>query len=145
MDSTNISYQKGLPFYKLIIRCALFTLIFCLVSIFLVVLMSCMFYSSQNPTAKIPLLGYIGLYLSTFLTSFVMTRINKEKWLFGGLILGTMIFCLTLFLSIFIRDASSAGAIIYRLLIILTSLCASFLARRRHDKKVKLRMPRNLR
>ncbi|MBE6624240.1 MAG: TIGR04086 family membrane protein [Ruminococcaceae bacterium] len=142
MDSTKGSC---LPFYKLVIRCALFTLIFSLISALCILLMSCIFYGSQNPTAKIPMLGYIGLYLSVFLTSFIMTRVNREKWLFGGLILGAMIFIVTLFLSIFIKDAPNSSSIIYRALIVLTSLCTSFLARKRSTKKAKPKTPKNLR
>lgn len=142
MDSTKGSC---LPFYKLVIRCALFTLIFSLISALCILLMSCIFYGSQNPTAKIPMLGYIGLYLSVFLTSFIMTRVNREKWLFGGLILGAMIFIVTLFLSIFIKDAPNSSSIIYRALIVLTSLCASFLGRKRSTKKAKPKTPKNLR
>ncbi len=141
MDSTAISRTEGMPFYKLIIRCALFTLIFCIISILIVGVMSVIFYNTQNPTAKITLLGYVALYLSVFLTSFIMTKSNGEKWLFGGLILGAMIFLLTLFFSIFVKEAGNAQSIIFRALIILDSLASAFLARKRGRKKEKHKRP----
>ena len=141
MDSINSS-QKGLSFYKLLLRCILFTFIFCIVSVSLVIVLSCIFYGTQNPTAKIQLLGYIGLYFSVFLTSFIMTRTNGEKWLLGGLILGAMIFLLTFFLSIFINDIPNSNSMIFRFLIIASSSVSAFIARRRSNKN---RKPRKLR
>ena len=137
MDSISSISQRGLPFYKLLLRCILFTFIFCFISVLLVLILSAVFYGSQNPTAKIQALGYIGLYFSVFLSSLIMTRINKEKWLLGGLILGAMIFLVTLFLSIFIKDSPSANSIIFRFIIILTSTVSAFLARQRPRKSHK--------
>ncbi len=142
MDSTAISRTEGMPFYKLLIRCALFTLIFCIISILIVGVISVIFYNTENPTAKITLSGYVALYLSVFIASFIMTKSNGEKWLFGGLILGAMIFLLTLFFSIFVKEEGNAQSIIFRALIILDSLASAFLARKRGTKKEKRKRPR---
>lgn len=142
MDSTSGAYTKGMPFYKLFIRCAVFTLLFCVMSVLIVGIMSVIFYNTENPTSKITLLGYIALYSSVFITSFIMTKSNGEKWLFGGLILGGMIFILTLFFSIFLKDASNPQSIIFRILIIAVSLASAFLARKRNSKKSAHRKPR---
>lgn len=136
MDSIPNKRSEGLPLYKLVLRCAIFAVIFCVISILVIVLTSIIFYNTPNPTVKTQTAAFIALYSSAFITSFIMTRINGEKWLFGGLILGLMLFILTLVFSIFINGVPGSQSIIPRILVAVVALLAAFLGRKReHSKK----------
>ena len=134
-----IKHHEGLSFSKLILRCFLFSIIFCAISFLIILGISFALYSTTNPTAKATIGGLISLYSSTFITVFIMTKVNKERWLFGGLILGGIIFLITLLLSALVDGSANAQSIIYRAIIILISLISAFLARKKEPKKRKLK------
>ena len=130
-----VNSRESLPLYKLVLRCAIFTIIFCFISVFTIFVTSLILYNTTNPTSKSELGGLISLYISTFITVFIMTKINKEKWLFGGLILGGLIFALTLFLSIFIDGDVAPNNFFFRLIIFAISLISSLLGRKKERKR----------
>ena len=135
--------SEGMPFYKLIIRCAVFLLIFALVAVISALICSAIFFKTENPTSKIQLASLISLYLSVAVCSVVLTRINGERWLFGGLILGFMIYFSTLMLAFFIKDTPSTSSIILRALIPVISTFFAFLSRKRDKKHHKSRIKRH--
>ena len=127
----------SLSISKLILRCLIFTVGFCVLSSILVIMMSAIFYSTENPTSRLRLGALIALYASTFITSLLLTKINGQKWLFGGLILGAMIAVLTLLLSFLVPSEASGHSIPYKAIIILVSLLAAFMGKRRDKSSHK--------
>lgn len=134
-----VNSREGLSLYKLVLRCAIFTIIFCLISILTIFVTSLILYNTTNPTSKSELGGVVALYISTFITVFIMTKINKEKWLFGGLILGGLIFALTLLLFIFIHGDVAPNNFFFRLIILAISLISAFLGRKKEGKNRKFK------
>lgn len=125
-----------LSFPILLIRCAIFLGVFCILSAIFILILSAVFYNTANPTAQIPIASLLSLYLSVFIASFIFTKINGEKWLVGGLLLGIFIYLLTLMLAFLVKTEGNTYNIILRVLIPFISLLSAFLARRR-DKKIK--------
>ena len=134
-----VNSREGLSLYKLVLRCAIFTIIFCLFSILTIFVTSLILYNTTNPTSTSELGGVVALYISTFITVFIMTKINKEKWLFGGLILGGLIFALTLLLFIFIDGDVTPNNFFFRLIILAISLISAFLGRKKEGKNRKFK------
>lgn len=137
-----ISAKERLSFSKLILRCAVFAIVFCVFSLIVILTTSAIFYGTTNPTSKTKLGGIASLYLSTFITTFIMTKLNKEKWLFGGLILGGMIFAITLLLSVLINGESTSNNVLLRIIVLAVSLFSSFLARKKEPKNKKRKFKR---
>ena len=127
--------SNSLSFSKLFLRCLLFVIAFALITSASILICSAIFYNTTNPTSKIELASLISLYFSTFLSSMILTKINGEKWLFGGIILGFLIYLITLALALLIQDEPNPKNIAFRLLIILVSIFSAFLARKREKKR----------
>lgn len=94
---------KELTFPILLKRCLVFSLIFAVISVLLVLILSAFFYNTENPTSKLLLIATISMYLATFLSAFFLSKLNGSLYFWGGLILGTIILALILVLSIFVK------------------------------------------
>ncbi len=106
-----------LNFSNLFKRALLFTLLFFATSLVIILIMSCIFYNTADPTSKIGIVSLCALYFSAFLCGLALSRINRQFYLLGGAILGTMIFTFTLLLSLlFSKDGLMATSIGWRLL-----------------------------
>lgn len=127
--------KKSLSFCKLILRSSIFVFAFMIVLSISTLISSFLFYNTTNPTSKIELAALISLYFSTFLCSLMLTRINGEKWLLGGLVLGVLIYMTTLVFAIFIKDDPNPKNIILRALIIAVSVFSAFISRKREKKR----------
>lgn len=143
----NTTVQRGyngenatsLSFATLLIRCLIFTGVFALLSTAFILIFSGIFYNTTNPTAKIEIASLASLYLSVAICSSALTRINSQKWLFGGLILGCMIYITTLFFAIFIQDDPNTENIILRAIIPILSTVFAFLSRKKDKKRPKIK------
>ncbi len=136
--NTNLkrAYTNGsLPFHKLLLRSLLLLPIFAILSVAMVFLCSAIFYNTDNPLGGADIASIIALYSATAISSIVLTRINKEKWLLGGLFLGVMIYLATLFLAIFVKDEVNKQNILLRVLVPIISVAFAFLSRKRTPKK----------
>lgn len=94
---------KELTFPILLKRCLLFSLIFAVITVLLVLIFSAFFYNTENPTSKLQLIAIISVYLAAFISAFALSKVNGGLYFWGGLILGSIILALILILSIFIK------------------------------------------
>lgn len=114
----NDKKEITLPF--LIKRCFIFVLLFFIIGFLFALFLSLLFFRSGDPTSKISLVGYISLYTSVALTTFIFKRGLKEKKLLGGLILGSMIFVFTYLISLTLgQKENGATELLLRLGIVL--------------------------
>ena len=123
------------------IRCALFTLIFCAVSALMILIFSWIFYSTEDPTSNITLASLLSLYMSCFICSFVLSRINGQKNFLCGIVFGAMVVILTLLLSLSVNGGEIKNPVLWRALIPVVTVAASLLAKKR-ERKAKHRIPR---
>lgn len=123
------------------IRCALFTLIFCAVSALMILIFSWIFYSTEDPTSKITLASLSSLYTSCFICSFVLSRINGQRNFLCGIVFGAMVVILTLLLSLAVKDGSMKNPVLWRALIPVVTVVAALLAKKR-ERKPRHKIPR---
>ncbi len=130
----NKNEQGELCFSRLLKKCLFFTLIFAIICIALTLILSLVFYNTSDPTSKISLISLICLYLSAFISSFILSKTLPFANVLGGLLLGAMIFTVIL-LGSFLVDGESN--ILLRAFIPLVTVIGSFLGIKRSDGKRK--------
>ncbi|MGM9666200.1 MAG: TIGR04086 family membrane protein [Eubacteriales bacterium] len=123
------------------IRCALFTLIFCAVSALMILIFSWIFYSTEDPTSKITLASLCSLYSSCFICSFALSRISGQRNFLCGIVFGAMVVILTLLLSLAVKDGTMNNPILWRALIPVVTVAAALLAKKR-ERKPRHKIPR---
>ena len=131
----DIKRYSSLSFSKLILKGFLFTIIFFLISMVLLLIISAICFRLTDPTSKLEIIGSLSLYLSCAIASFAMTKLTKEKWLLGSLVLGAMIFLSTLMICIPLGNAFSSRSLLLRSAVILVSVACAFLGRKKAPKK----------
>ena len=118
--------SDDLNFSELIKRAFLFTLLFFAISFVVILIMSCIFFNTSDPTSKIGVISLCALYISAFLCGFSLSRVNKQLYILGGAILGIFIFISTLLLSLcFGKDGLTSISIGWRLLAPVSSIIGS--------------------
>ena len=130
-------HNAELDFKKLLKRCLIFTLIFCIVSIIVTAIISLLFFNFKDPGAKVLVASLISLYLSSFVSGFILSKVNGQKYFAGGLLLGCMTMILTFIIACFISIEAtfSFTSIIWRLLIPVFCILGSLLGVRREKKQ----------
>ena len=146
----NDKSEVTLPF--LVKRGLIYVLIFFTVGLLLSFFLSIIFFRSEDPNSKIDFIGYLSLYASVIITSFLFKKGLTEKRLLGGLILGIMIFVFTYLISLVIgQNENGVTELLYRLstvfICVIISIIPKFEKRRskklkRHWKKENLRLKR---
>ena len=112
------SKNNELTLRNILIRCGLFTLLFFVLSILTVLLVSYFLYKTKDPTAYTQIGGLASLFFVAFLTGFIQSRVNKGYYFIASLILGLMIFFITLVISLILPNNSfNLTSFIWRLLI----------------------------
>lgn len=95
--------KEELTFPSLIKRCLVFSGIFFLLTALLVLLLSLIFYNTENPGSIVLFVATASMYLSALISSFALSKFNGGLYLWGGLILGAMVLAVILIASIFIK------------------------------------------
>ena len=90
-----------LNFALLFKRATVFTVMFFAISFVIMLIMSCVFYNTSDPTSKISIISLCALYLSSFVCGFLLSKLNGQLYLLGSFTLGIMIFLSSLLLSLF--------------------------------------------
>ena len=134
-----IKRYSSLSFPKLIFKCFLFTVTFFLIALTVLLISSAFCYNTTDPTSKLEFIGICALYISTVISSFLMTKSNKEKWFFGGLLLGGMIFLSTLMISLPLGTTFSSRSLMLRIAIPFVSVATAYLGRKKSPKKKKFK------
>ena len=134
-----LNLNKDLNFKKLILRSFLFTICFLLIGLSTVLILSFFAYKTKDSTSLLKICGIISLFLSTIITSFIQSKVNKQYYLLGGIILGIMIFVvLTIFSLIVTNGNITANSIFYKSLIPAFSVIGSMLGVKKERKHRKI-------
>ena len=135
-----VSEQNDISFLYILKKCLLFIPVFCIISLFMIFLLSFIFYRTEDSKSKIDLCGILSLYLSTAITTFILTKSSPTMGLLGGSVFGAFIFIFTYLISLFFEKSDTGVQnILLRLGVILISFIVSLMMQRIKCKNKKRR------
>lgn len=132
--------SKDLKFKDLIIRCSIFSIAYLFIGTLLCLILSLFAYRTKDPTSYFSICGIITPFLSALISGYIQSKINKQHYLIGGIILGVLIFSVTVILSLIITSENlSQNGILYKALIPFFSVIGSMLGIKKISNKTKHR------
>lgn len=105
----NSGAEKELTLGTILKRCFVFTLIFCLICSILTITLSFAFFKTPDPHSWVFTISLISPILASFITALALSKYNGSKYLLCGLLLGSMIFLLSLVLSLAFSSLEGFG------------------------------------
>lgn len=138
----NAHYQKSqkekglfsLVFKKYFI--CIFT--FILFSLLFTALIGILFFNSNDPTSKIDIASYVSLFISTSVSSFILSKSFKDRNALHGLIFGIMLAIITFLISIALNnDKDAIEILLSKGLMVLISFFMSILGKPKQKRKRK--------
>ena len=109
-----------------VLLCILFTMLF-----------SAVFFNMPDSTSKISLCATLSLYFTAFFAGFIISKINGQKYLLGGALLGFLIFAINIIFFLIFEDNIELSYIMTKLLIPVTCILGSILGIKREKKPTK--------
>ncbi len=130
--------NKELSYMDIIVRSLKFTVLFCLMGILLSFATSLILYRTEDPCAFLEITGISLLFFTVSVTSFIQSKVNKQRYFFASLLLGIFIFILTFLISIITSKYEfNTVNFIWRLLIPVFSVLGGALGVNKENKKRK--------
>ena len=129
--------NKDLSFKKLLKRCLIVLLASILIGILITLLFSLVFYNLPDPTSRINIASLLSMYFTVFISGFILSRVNKQKYFIGSLILGLMLFAINIILSIILKDELSTTDYIWKLLIPVFCILGSMIGIKKERKSYR--------
>lgn len=130
------SPNEEINLFTVVKRCFLFTIIFFMFSLLLLLVLSFLFMKSKDPASWINLIGKFTLYFSAFVCSFILSKKNKQNYILSGLILGAIITGVIFTISLFYKNDAN-NSTIWLALIPVTTILGSVVAIKRRSKPRK--------
>lgn len=130
--------KTELNFMQIIKQSVIFSLLYYLISIALIAFIGWIFYSyNDDPTSKIQIISLIIAYFSSFIMSFIQSKINRGAYFVSGLSLGIIILALSLIFSLFfpVENTFSPTNIIWRCIIPAVCILGSALGGKRKNQR----------
>ena len=128
--------NEDFTFFSLFKSCLLFFAIFLVLCILCSVTFSLVFYQTINPDKMLDLASIASLYISAFLSAFLMSKKNGQKYILGGTILGIMILFVLVIGSFFTDTKIISAEFLLKAVIPFVCILGSVLGIKR-EKKVK--------
>jgi putative membrane protein (TIGR04086 family) len=132
-----ISQNVEIGFVKLIKICLLALLISIGIGAIVTLLLSLIFFNLPDPTSKIKIVSLLSLYITIFISGFVLSKIIKQKYFISGLILGVMIFVINLAFSFILKVELNASDYIWKLLIPVVCILGSMVGIKKERKSYR--------
>ena len=133
-----LNFNKELNFKKLFIRCLLFGVIFLILGLITNLLLSFVLYRTKDPTSLLELGGIISLFSSSIIIGYIQSRINKQYYLLGGIVLGIIIFIFTVIVTLILSNGNiTTNNVLLKALIPAFSVIGSMLGIKRERKRKK--------
>ena len=133
--------QTELGFLGLLKSCSLFLLVFIALCVFISVITAIFFYKSLNPSKAIDLISLSSLFISAFISSFLLSKYNGQKYLLGGILLGFMIFVILFIGALFTERKIFSAEFLLRLAVPAVTMIGALLGikREKRNKRPKIR------
>lgn len=129
---------KSFDLKSLFKRCFLFSVIFLILSNIISLIISLMLYKLKDNTSFINIGSITSLFLSTIITAFAQSRVNKQYYLLGSIILGGIIFGLVTFIALILNEGNiSSNTLLIKSLIPIISVLGGMLGIKNEKKRKK--------
>lgn len=129
-DGTEFSFPSLLK------RCLLFLLVFVSLCVLISLVMSLIFYKSVNPGKMVNIISLTALFSSAFISAFLLSKFNGQKYLLGGIMLGVMIFILLFIGALFTERKIFSADFALRLSVPAVTMIGALIGIKR-EKKAK--------
>ena len=133
ISAKNIDLTTG----NLFKRCLVFAGASLLISAVVTIIISSIFYKLPDPTSKIHIASLLSMYISALISGFILSKINKQKYLASGFILGMILFLLNFILSLVFNKDLSVYSIVWKILIIVVCVLGSALGVKKERKSFR--------
>ncbi len=129
---------KSFDLKSLFKRCFVFSVIFLILSNIISLIISLMLYKLKDNTSFINIGSITSLFLSTLITAFAQSRVNKQYYLLGSIILGGIIFGLVTFIALILNKGNiSSNTLLIKSLIPIISVLGGMLGIKNEKKRKK--------
>ncbi|MBQ8545925.1 MAG: TIGR04086 family membrane protein [Clostridia bacterium] len=122
--------------FSLFKSCLLFFAVFLALCILFSVAFSLIFYQTLNPDKMLDLASVLSLYISAFISAFLLSKKNGQKYILGGTILGLMILLVLVVGSFFTDTKIISAEFLLKAVIPFVCILGSVLGIKR-EKKIK--------
>lgn len=137
-NKKRFNQNKSFDLKSLFKRCFLFSVIFLILSNIISLIISLMLYKLKDNTSFINIGSIASLFLSTLITAFAQSRVNKQYYLLGSIILGGIIFGLVTFIALILNKGNiSSNTLLIKSLIPIISVLGGMLGIKNEKKRKK--------
>lgn len=137
-NKKRFNQNKSFDLKSLFKRCFLFSVIFLILSNIISLIISLMLYKLKDNTSFINIGSITSLFLSTLITAFAQSRVNKQYYLLGSIILGGIIFVLVTFIAVILNEGNiSNNTLLIKSLIPIISVLGGMLGIKNEKKRKK--------
>lgn len=137
-NKKRFNQNKSFDLKSLFKRCFLFSVIFLILSNIISLIISLMLYKLKDNTSFINIGSITSLFLSTLITAFAQSRVNKQYYLLGSIILGGIIFGLVTFIALILNKGNiSSNTLLIKSLIPIISVLGGMLGIKNEKKRKK--------
>ena len=128
--------NEEFAFFSLFKSCLLFFAVFLGMCILFSTVFSLIFYQTLNPDKMLDLASLASLYISAFLSAFLLSKKNGQKYILGGTILGLMILFVLITGAFFTDTKIISAEFLLKAVIPFVCILGSVLGIKR-EKKIK--------
>ncbi|MBE6674881.1 MAG: TIGR04086 family membrane protein [Ruminococcaceae bacterium] len=135
---TKHAEQEGneLSFLGIIRVSIIFTGVFCIISALLLLVTSLVLFNTNDPSLYLDVAGKAILFVSSLLSSFLLSKKMRQRYIPFGLSLGIMIGLLVFLVSMILKGDSTSNSQILILIVPAITTVGSILGIKR-EKKIK--------
>ena len=119
--------EHGLSKKTFVLRCLITTVIFYIASIIIILVASAFAYRSEISFELTNILGKSALLISALICGILLTIINRQGKVIGGIFLSAFILLSLFIVSLFIKDTKSASNILWYALTFISCISGSML------------------
>ena len=124
--------------FQMLKHCLVFSIVFLLLSVLMVLVSALIFFKSDDPTTKTEILGKTSLYFSAAICSFIISKKNGKSQIFSGFLFGAIITTEVFALSLFFGGGSNNNTLWLLIIPFVTTLSSAVaMGKKTHRHKHK--------
>ena len=128
---------KDYSFLSLLKTCLFFFAIFSLICVAFSSITSLIFYQTLNPNKMVDFASISSLYLSAFLTSFLLSKKTGQKYILGGALLGAIILCVLFVAAVFTDTKIISSEFLFKAMVPIVCMFGAVLGIKREKQNKK--------
>ena len=123
-----------MTFISLIKSCLLFFAVFAVLCVVFSAVFSLIFYQTLNPSKMLDISSLSSLYLASFVSAFLLSKKNGQKYLIGGAMLGIIILFVLVIGAIFCNTKIFSVEFLLKAVVPFVCILGAFLGIKREKK-----------